>query len=675
MPTKKKKVKAKLSNKKFKTAVKSAPDIKHNNQKNIYRNIFLALIVGAISWIVLSPSLKNSLTNWDDPVYVYESEDIKSLSNENIKHIFSSIIVYNYHPLTILSLAIDYKYAEKLQDDFFGVDPYIFHRTSLIFHVLNTMLVFLLFYFMSRKKIEVALIVALLFGIHPMHVESVSWVSERKDVLYTFFFVLGLIVWYKYNDKGSKSIGLYVVTLLFFILSLLSKPAAAAFAPVLLLFDYLQKRKFSWKLIIEKIPFFIGAFIIVYVTYLAQSKDSVGDWAAISLWERFMFASYGFMGYIIKFIAPLNLSAFYPYPTNAFPINETLHWTFYAAPFVVVAVFALLFYLHKKNWRLAVFSVLFYFFTIAMVLQFVSVGKALMAERYSYVPYLGLSFLFAEGFSFLWKSDKKNISFIKYIVAFIIIVFLCLLSYSTYNRTKVWKNNYTLWTDVINKYPRKVEVAYKNRGNYFARETEEFDKALNDYKTFLELNPNDPSVYSNRGNLYGLQEKFQLAIADYTKAISLDSNYVDAHVNRAITYMKINKADSALYDFNYAVKLTPGNIKNIRNRAYCYVQLNKSDSAISEYSYVISKDSSNPYDYFYRGIAYFQIKDYQNAIIDNTKAIEMQPDMGSAYLNRAISYKNIGEHKKSYDDAVKAKDLKQNISDKFIEELKMLIAK
>ena len=678
-------VKSKNIKTKNKINTKNALDSKKNtlnnfsqNKNKFYHNniVIYLLFITIITWVVLSPNLKNSFTNWDDPVYVYENNYIKNLSKENIKQIFSNIIAYNYHPLTILSLSIDYKFAKKPSNDFFGVDPYIFHRTNLIIHVLNTLLVFILFYLLSKKNKTVAIIVALCFGIHPMHVESVSWISARKDVMYGFFFISGLITWFKYNDKGSKSIGLYTVTFLLFILSILSKPAAAAFAPVLFLFDYFQKRKISLKLFIEKIPFFIAAFTIIYITFKAQSTESVGDWQAATFWERIMFASYGFIAYIVKFFVPVKLSAFYPYPVSTFPIKETLHWTFYAAPFAVLFIFALMYYCYKKQQRLPVFSILFYFFTIVMVLQFVSIGTALMAERYSYIPYLGISFLFADGFnSLLLKYKDKKFSYIRYISVTALVIYFLIIGITAFNRTKVWKNNYTLWTDVIQKHHNKVEVAFKNRGNYFARETQEFDKALRDYNTYLQLRPDDPTVYSNRGNLFGLQGKFDLAINDYSKAIVLDSNYVDAYVNRGITYMKMNKPSLALNDFNYAVKLTPGNLTNLRNRAYCFVQLNKYDSAISDYSYVIAKDPTNANDFFYRAIAYFQLKDYEKSIQDNTKAISLNPQMGEAFLNRAISYQNTGEYCNAYQDILKAKQLNQNINDKLTDNLKMLCYK
>jgi len=674
MPPKKSNKKAVINNRQafVNTKKHEAPT---GTSKVLYRNLLIALSLAIITWVAVSPSLKNSFTNWDDPAYVYESNDIKSLSTDNIKHIFSSIIVYNYHPLTILSLALDYKYAKKLPGDFFGVDPYIFHRTSVFFHILNTLLVFALFYLLSKRRLEVAVIVALLFGIHPMHVESVSWVSERKDVLYGFFFIAGLIAWQQYVEKGARNFWLYVITLVLFILSILSKPAAAAFGPVLLLLDYYGKRRMSLRVVLEKIPYFIIALIIIYITFLAQSGESVGAWEVMTIPERFMFASYGFMAYIFKLLVPVNLSAFYPYPTT-FPIKETLHWTFYAAPVAVVLVFASLVYFYRKKWHLPVFAILFYFFTIALVLQFVSVGKALMADRYSYIPYLGLSFLFAMGISRLIRDLPKSYDFVKYISAALLVVYFAFLGNETYGRTKVWKNNFTLWSDVIEKFPGKVDVAYKNRGNYFARETEEFDKALKDYNIFLSISPNDPTVYSNRGNLFGLQEKFELSVADYTKAISLDSNYVDPIVNRGITYIKMGKPDKAIADFNKALQLVPDNITYYRYRAQCLLQLGKADSALADYNHIISQGNAVPDDFFLRGVGFYQKKEYQKAIEDNTRAISMLPDMSGAYFNRSLCYKAIGNYAAALGDAIKAKELKQNqITDAYINELKNLVNK
>ena len=193
-----------------------------------------------LTYIAFFPSIKNGFTNWDDNVYVAENSLITKLSGDHVKQIFNTAnsVSNNYHPLAILSLALDYKIS--------GYNPKTYHITNLLFHLLNTALVFWFIFLLSGKKVHAATITALFFGIHPMHVESVAWISERKDVLYVFFFMAGLIAYYKYiSISGKNKVFLYVFVLLLFLLSVLSKAMAVVFPMVLLLIDYYKGRKFD----------------------------------------------------------------------------------------------------------------------------------------------------------------------------------------------------------------------------------------------------------------------------------------------------------------------------------------------------------------------------------------------------------------------------------------------
>jgi hypothetical protein len=201
-----------------------------------------------LTFLVFYNSLHNFfITNLDDSLYIAAADNLKHLTSADFSTMFGTFIAGNYHPLAILSLAIDFS--------FHGQNAFPFHLLNLLFHMANVSLVFW-FIYLLLKRAEAAFIVALFFAIHPMHVESVAWISERKDVLYTFFFLASLIAYLLYL-KDVKMYGYYIFSIVLFILSLMSKSAAVSLAPVIVLIDYYSGRKFNWKAIAEKVPFFL----------------------------------------------------------------------------------------------------------------------------------------------------------------------------------------------------------------------------------------------------------------------------------------------------------------------------------------------------------------------------------------------------------------------------------
>ena len=357
----------------------------HKNRSQIGQSwqqpkiMLLLLGILLLTFIVFWPSLQNGFTNWDDTYYVTQNTLIKSLSFEHLKDIFTTSERSLYHPFTMLSFALNYQIAE--------LNPFTYHFTNLLFHLINTFLVFYFIYLISEKQIGTALITAVLFGIHPMHVESVAWVSERKDVLFTCFFLAAASTYWHYISSGKSKT--YVFALLLFLASLLSKATAVTLPLVLLLLDYYKGRKLNMQLIIEKIPFFILSIIFGLLTIKYQSQGAIGDLDDFSALERIMFASYGFVMYALKFLLPFNLSAFYPYPAT-----ENMPILFKIAPLLAVIMLALAAFSLKKT-KVIAFGLTFYAFTVFLTLQFISVGGAVMADRYTYVPYIGLSFIIA----------------------------------------------------------------------------------------------------------------------------------------------------------------------------------------------------------------------------------------------------------------------------------------
>jgi len=643
--------------------------VKRSSSPSRKHLLWLAAVV-IITWICFSPSLKNGFTNWDDNVYVAENKLITSLSGENVKAIFdpANHVSLNYHPITILSLAIDYHFSE--------FNPHTYHFTNLLFHVFNTALVFWFVFLLSGRKPEVAAIVALFFGIHPMHVESVAWISERKDVLYTFFFMASLIVYLNYlTNEGRKKIQLYIMALLLFVLSILSKAMAVVLPVVLLLIDFYKERSFTKKMILEKIPFFAVSLFFGILASNIQSQEAIAKFDTFTLLQRFMFAAYGMLGYIFNFFAPIKLSNFYPYPVLN---NGQLPIVYYAAPIIALAL-CIFVYLSLKRTRVIAFGFLFYLVTVALVLQFVSVGQVIMADRYSYLPYIGLLFPIAMGVDFLKQQNNARLDGVKKLAMPLLLVAAIVCAWLTFDRCKVWKNSDTLWSDAIVKYPNSEP--YRNRGSYLVNKAgydkgekkpgeNEYDRALADFNISIAMNPNSAKVFTNRANIYGLKNNFDLALADYSRAIELDKSDVQTFFNRAITYSIMKQFDKAIDDYTTVLAMQPDLMAAKQNRAYLNIDNNTPAKALEDLDALIKYNPGNPDYYFYRGLAYYKLGNNQAALADNSAAVQLKPDYTNAWFNRSVINKALGKNADALNDALKAQSLGYAVDAAYINELK-----
>ncbi len=658
-------------------SLKEIKPLKTVQQKIWYKNTTQLVVIVAvlvITYICFSPALssKKEFTNWDDPGYVIEQPLVKSLSKENIKTLFKpeTQVMLNYHPLTMISLAINYSYSKL------NVKAYVL--TNIFIHLLNTFLVFVFLFLLSRKKFWVGALAALWFGIHPMHVESVAWVSERKDVLYGFFFLLSCIVYIRYLEK-NKFIYLIGVFILF-VLSCLSKAMAVPLPFVLLLIDFYYQRKINFKTLAEKIPFLLFALWIGYNATKIQSHQAIADYGVFTTLQRLMFAAYGFMMYWVKLIMPIDLSAFYSYPTT--DDKGGIPFIYNISPLIVLLIIGLPFWFlykkgNKEKFRIYVFGMVFFIMMIALVLQFISVGAAIMSDRYSYLPYIGVFFIIA-----MFVNDRLEDQRSKTLTMLIVSAFSVFFIIACYNRVKIWSNSEVLWTDVINKHPYiitqtgnivkveqvGVEVAYKNRGNYF-REHGNMDKAFEDYNVLVRAVSKDAFIYSNVGNMYALQKNFDKSLEMYSKAISLDPNIYDTYLNRGITYSTMGKHEEALKDFLTAIKLHPTEEQLHVNIASEKLNLKRFDECIADCNLIIAKHPEESFGYFYRGTSYINIGKLQEGISDLQKSLSLNNDNPNAWYNLSVALNQSGNYKVALEAVQKAKALKYPVDENYLNEL------
>ena len=609
-----------------------------------------------ITFVVYIPALSAGFVNWDDPDYVGgNSYLIRDLSR--LPELLTTPVQGNYHPLTMFSLALNFAIS--------GDNWWSYHLFNLIFHLANCFLVYRLTFLLSRSNALIALVTSLLFAIHPLHVESVAWISERKDVLYALFFIAGHITYTKYIDESSKK--QYWLTLLFVILSLMSKPAAVIFPISLFCIDVLRRRQFSFKLIIEKIPFLIPAIILGLLTVTAQKTVGATGEEYFGLAKNILFGFYGIMMYFVKMIIPYKLSAFYPFP----PLNEKLSAAYYVAP-VFALLLAAVSYFTWKKYRFVAFGIGFYIVNLLLVLQIFSVGSAVIAERYTYVPYIGLFFIAG---CLLDRFAKGNMVKAYAVLAPVTIIFSLL----SFLQAKTWKSGETLWDNVIKNQP--CSRAYSARATLFRRDANKlkqeadqaktakreqeanlkyaeanknYQQAINYYTEAVKLNAIDHESYNNRANIYMDQNNFNAAILDYKQALIVKADYYVALDNMGALYARRGMFDSALYYFSKVLEQKPDYSPTYSNRAITFMSLKRYEEAIKDWQRFLGyrpndADATNTI-----GECYRMLGKNQEALGFINTAIQLNPH-AAYFLNRAYTYKNLNNIENARNDALTAR--------------------
>jgi protein O-mannosyl-transferase len=595
---------------------------------------------------------KNGFVDWDDNEYVENNKLVRSSGETQYKDIFSTVVSLNYHPLTMLSMRLNNNSCKTCPN---GISAKPFIRGNIILHVLNSILVLLLIFSLSGKNITVSFLVAAVFGVHPMHVESVAWVSERKDVLYSFFFLSGLLVYLKYlNKKKGKYLWL-IFSFILFVLSCLSKATAVVFPVVLLLLNFWTHDNegnrsikstlyeiVSPKNLLLLLPFFIVSIFFGIMTtkiqsgnnfmgmlkFIKEPNDVINIVGPVSLLQHFQIGSYGFFTYIIKFFLPVNLSPFYPYPTlqefnhGSFSVNLWL-----SSLALLLTAFITIWSLRKT--KLYFFSLGFYFITIALVLQFMSVGTAVIAERYSYLPYIGLAFLPAT----LIANTPARIKKVLLIISGCFIIILMILSRQ---QIKVWFDSETLWSQVIARHPH-LELARSARGKYYymlsshaknASEKQNLeDKALADFREAIKAGTKEAEVYEGTGVILETRGDLKNALVFLNKAISIDPKKGRAYYNRAMTLDGLGQKEEAIKDYSVAlIYKTDLTIEILSNRAVLFIETGKFKEAVSDLDYLISADSNNFMYYYNRAFSKLKLNDIPGAIEDYRFVLRLKPD-------------------------------------------------
>jgi len=571
--------------------------------------------------IVYGQVINQNFINIDDGLYVTGNLHVQNgFTLNNVFWAFTTTTVANWHPLTWLSFMIDH--------EIYGLRAAGYHFTNLLFHLVNTCLLFLILNRMTGS-VKKSGFVAALFALHPLHVESVAWVSARKDVLSAFFWLLTIWAYNLYVTRPN--IKRYFFVLAFFALGLMAKPMVVTLPFILILLDYWPINRFARNqttnetfLIMEKIPLLILTIFSCVVTYIAQKHaGAVASADAFPLDGRIANAIVSYAGYIGKTLWPNDLSAFYPHP------GIWLFGKVFLSGFFLLISSLLVLFSSRRYPYLAV-GWLWFLGTLVPVIGLVQVGDQAMADRYTYIPLIGLFIMIVWGV----PDIVKQLPYRKIILSCGSILIIITLSILSWQRCQLWGDKVALWDDVLKN--NKVAFAYNIRGLGYADQGQ-YQRAIQDYNDALIIKSDFAEAYSNRANAFGAIGQRERAFHDFDRAIRLRPNYADAYYNRGILYKEIGHYEQAITDFTMAINIQSDMADAFNNRGITFGLKKQFGKALADFNQALSINRNFFHAYYNRGIVYKIYKKYDLAIADFTEALRIKPDYADAARNlRAV---------------------------------------
>lgn len=589
----------------------------------------LLLTILLIVFICYHPSLKNQFTNWDDNVHLTHLLSVRSLSFANLKNIFTESVFEVYIPLTTLSFAVEYY--------FFKLDPFIYHLDNVLLHLGVCGFVFWFALLLGLPSLG-AFFAALLFGLHPMHVESVAWVTERKDVLYSFFFMAAVCFYWKYLISQKKIY--YYLTIPLGILSMFAKPMALSLPFVMLLGDWFVKRKWSFNILGEKLIHFFYIIPLAWITFhqninvMAPSENLI---------DSFLIAVLSVTFYLEKFFLPIKLT-----PVYIFPEEVSLFNSIYLKALVLfIGVIFLIFRLRRS--RFFIFVIFFYILNIFYLIRFAPIGYYnWVADRFMYLPSVGFCLLIGMGiYHFLhYQNEKRTLK--RWVLCGVVIVFFTGIFMKTLRQIKIWRNSETLWSYVIKHYPNNDD-AYVSRGGFY-NDQGQYELAIKDFNRAIALNPNYAEAFNNRGLAYLRRKDYEKAYEDFSRAVTLDKNLAEGYHNRSEIYKIRGEFEKAIHECNKAIEIRFDYKEALNDRAIIYLTMKDYSKALEEFNLLLRRYPYYKQAYNNRGVLFLNLGQYDNALDNFEKALALDPDYVQALTNRGTIYAMRGQNEKARQD-------------------------
>jgi protein O-mannosyl-transferase len=513
----------------------------------------IALLLAIVTAVAWSGVFRNDFVHYDDDIYVTENIHVRQgLSWDNVRWAFTAMYANNWHPLTWLSHMLDVK--------LFGLDPAGHHFMNLLFHILAALLLFG-FLRSATGKLWPAAFVAALFALHPAHVESVAWVSERKDVLSAVFWSAALWAYVQYARRPG--VGRYALVLLLFTLGLMAKPMLVTLPVILLLLDWWPLERLAAngrslrRLTVEKLPLLILSAASATITVIAQ-HDAIGGFNRFDLVTRISNAVVSYWTYIMQAFWPRGLAVFYPYAEHPIPLEAA------AGTLLLVIITAAVVRAGRRK-KYLVTGWLWYIVTLVPVIGIVQVGDQAHADRYTYLPFIGIFIVLSWGLKTI--ADRLHKSKMLPVKIASVVVLLAMAG-KTAEQVGYWKNDFTLFSHAV-AVAKKSYMAYNNLGLTLYN-TGRKDEALAHYRKALEIKPDFAEAHFNLGVLLADRGRMDEALAHYRKALEIKPGLAEARINLGILLEKTGRTDEAIAHFRKVLEVNPGSIRALN---YCAVAL------------------------------------------------------------------------------------------------------
>ena len=497
-------------------------------------SLFLIISTAFIYW----PVTHHTFVNYDDQDYITENSHVQGgLSLDGMVWSLFTIHASNWHPLTWISHMLDVQ--------LFGMDPGRHHLISLLFHIINTLL---LFHVLKKSTGDIwpSALVAALFALHPLHVESVAWAAERKDVLSSFFWMLTMVAYIRYVERSSSL--RYLLVLVFFALGLMAKPILVTLPFVLLLTDYWPLGRMinisaGFRSFFEKIPMLIlSALSCAMTIYAQQGSGAIKQLEVYPFSIRIANAAVSYVTYMTKMIWPQNMTVFYPHPGHTLSAWQVLYSTL-----IILTISSMVWVCHRKYPHLLV-GWLWYLGTLIPMIGLVQVGAQAFADRYTYVPLIGLFVMIS------WSIPLKRIR--PAILIPIMVVLISALLLQSRSQVKHWRGDMALFKHMLKVTERNYK-GHNGLGSALAKEGL-FDQAVIHYEAAIRIKPDYDRAYNNLGvallNTGGIHE----AVFQFRQALKHNSTNAMAHNNLGVALMGLGKNEQAILHIKRAIALNPG---------------------------------------------------------------------------------------------------------------------
>ncbi len=572
--------------------------------------------------LVYGNSLSNEFVRWDDGLLVYDNAAIRQITPASLRHIFTTYDPELYIPLTFLTYQIDYAIA--------GHNPFLYHLDNFVLHTLNALGVAWLAFLLLRRK-WVALGCGLLFALHPLHTEAVEWVSARKDVLSTFFFLLSIIGYVYWQESRSTKTRTW--SLIAFTLGLLSKVMIITLPVVLVLIDLLRGRKIGWAMLRDKIPYVVLSVIFGIIGLLGKT----GVIQSSSLSGKILMAFKSAFFYITQILWPAAFSLLYPYGK---PI--TLASPDFFIPIIILSAVAVAAWLLRKRAPELLFGLAFYLLTVAPTfLNFAKGGELdiyFASDRYAYIPSIGI---FIALTMLLWRliaegRGPRNEMILKAAGAVAIVVCMFL----SYRQTAVWKNTETLFTNVLRLYPESSHVAHNNLGNVY-RLNGDNEKAIQEYEKALAVGVH-PKILANLGAAYRKLGRLDDALKVYAQALTINKDNKESHLGLGLVYLAQGKVQQAAEEFAVAGRIDPFYEESFTNLGAARMQLGQVEEAIAAYRQAITINAFFPDAHYNLGVALEGLGRAEEAVREYETTVALVPTFIPARINLGLLYYRLG---------------------------------